>query len=89
MAHFQVAHEVPPVMGDERVKNSTSGQTESENKARTSHDPQRSHPETKRKEERQSFLDLRIAGFPWPFFATMMLIMVAVLGIVLKVIGLF
>ena len=40
-------------------------------------------------ETRKSILDYEIAGFPWPFVAVVSVIAIAVLGMVLKVMGVF
>jgi hypothetical protein len=40
-------------------------------------------------EKRKSVFDYEIAGFPWPFVAVISVIVIAVLGMVLKVMGVF
>lgn len=40
-------------------------------------------------EKRKSVFDFQIAGFPWSFVVIMSLIAIAVLGMVLKVMGVF
>lgn len=41
------------------------------------------------REKRKSIVDYQIGGFPWEFAAIMFLIAAAVLGMILKVIGVF
>ncbi len=40
-------------------------------------------------EKRRGIFDQKIAGFPWPFFVEMVIIAIGLLGLLLKVFGLF
>jgi len=55
--------------------------------------PNHAHDEGKEhmppQEKKKGFLDFEIAGFPWQFVVVLSLIAVAVLGMVLKVMGVF
>ncbi len=45
--------------------------------------------ENRQAEKKKGFFDHKIAGFPWAFFVEMVIIAIGLLGLLLKVIGIF
>lgn len=90
MAHHHHAPDHPPDEGKE-FKNfkvySTPAVTP--HLDHTSHEVEKEEVNASPHQKGKSILDYQIAGFPLPFVAVMSVIAIGVLGLVLKVLGLF
>jgi len=89
MAHHHAPNHPPDEgkeFGDFKVHSTVAATS---NLNHSSHEVEKEKENVLPREKRKSVLDYQIAGFPWPFVVIMSLIAIAVLGMILKVMGVF
>lgn len=90
MAHHHSApnhpHDEGKELGDFKVHSTVTG---TPNLNHSSREVEKEKQGVPPQEKRMSVFDYRIAGFPWPFVAIISLIAIAVLGMILRVMGVF